>query len=214
MKYTLNENILENLDNQDVIYFLGFVYADGNNFPKANKLTINLKEDDIELLEKFRVLIGSDRPIRKIKRIGGNRKNQCALVINNKKLSADLTNLGVVERKTNKLTFPNWLKPEMFSHFIRGYFDGDGCVTINKKGYLYFSLVGTEKFLHSIQKILNEELNVAINKLHTPSIYKNKESNIKFLIYGTKQSLKIRDWLYKDANTFLKRKYNKFKTIN
>ena len=45
-------------------------------------------------------------------------------------MSSDIAKAGAMQCKTHLLTFPstNILPHELISHFIRGYFDGDGCI--------------------------------------------------------------------------------------
>jgi intein/homing endonuclease len=45
-----------------------------------------------------------------------------------KKLHDDLVKHGCVEKKSLILQFPKDLSQELISHFVRGYFDGDGCI--------------------------------------------------------------------------------------
>jgi intein/homing endonuclease len=77
--------------------------------------------------------------------------------------------LGVIQAKTHTLTFPDFLKEDLIRHFIRGYFDGDGCLTGSYENYKnkekkYFawciSIVGTTTFLNKIGEILKNEINV------------------------------------------------------
>lgn len=45
-------------------------------------------------------------------------------------MSSDIAKIGGIKCKTHLLTFPsiNVLPYELIPHFIRGYFDGDGCI--------------------------------------------------------------------------------------
>lgn len=103
------------------------------------------------------------------------------------------------------LTFPadDQVPKDLIPHFIRGYFDGDGCITSSKSN-IKWSILGTSNFLSSIQDIMVEKL-----QLNKTKIYKAK--NIYSLEYkGRKQIKTIKEWLYNDATIFLERKYNKF----
>ena len=74
---------------------------------------------------------------------------------------------------------------------------------------LKIDIVGTEKFLQFIQEILNKELGFFKTKLNRR--YKEREDKIRCLqIYGINQCLKFREWLYKDATLFMKRKKDIF----
>ena len=73
------------------------------------------------------------------------------------KLSDDAYKLGVVYNKSLVLTFPTFdIVPEKYmNHFIRGYFDGDGCVWDGKPKIMTFidKKIGKEKkrFIHNIK---------------------------------------------------------------
>ena len=45
----------------------------------------------------------------------------------------DLINLGCIPNKSLTLTFPDFINDELLPHFIRGYFDGDGCIWNGKR---------------------------------------------------------------------------------
>ena len=64
------------------------------------------------------------------------------------KIFNDLGNLNCIPRKTFKIdSIPNGVPYNLISHFIRGYFDGDGSVNFNKDKSLIFQIVGQEEFL-------------------------------------------------------------------
>lgn len=46
-------------------------------------------------------------------------------------MANDLINLGCIPRKTLVLKFPNesTVPKQLIKHFIRGYMDGDGCIS-------------------------------------------------------------------------------------
>src|SRR5690606_33501858 len=72
-----------------------------------------------------------------------------------------------------------------------------------------FSFVGTIDFLLSLQRILKEELGFSETKLDQR--HKDSDNNIRSLRYcGVNQCITFRDWLYKDATIYLKRKKDIF----
>lgn len=52
------------------------------------------------------------------------------LGITNIHISKTLEEKGLVANKSLILKFPNFLREDLYSHFIRGYFDGDGHIGI------------------------------------------------------------------------------------
>lgn len=146
----------------------------------------------------------------------------------------DLSRLGAITNKSLNLKFPDKIIPEKFMRdFIRGYFDGDGCVWNGKRkkmkvkdaskptGYrerivhnVKFTITGYDKFINSLQDYLVSILNFKKTKLNY-SKAKNSNNNTKECVCtmeysGRKQMKKFFDYLYTDAKIYGKRKYNKF----
>ena len=116
----------------------------------------------------------------------------------------DLINLGCVPNKSLILTPPN-LKDKFVSHFIRGYFDGDGSIG-KYEGRIKFSLLGTNELLIWVLNFLK---NKGIKT--TPKI--SKKQNIHSIQVNSKLDIElIENILYDSSNDYyLKRKKEKFK---
>lgn len=146
----------------------------------------------------------------------------------------DLSKLGAIQNKSLILKFPDKIIPEKFMRdFIRGYFDGDGCVWNGKRkkmkvkdasrlsGYrerivhnVKFTITGYDKFINSLQDYLISVLNFKKTKLNyskAKNINNNTQECVCTMEYsGRKQMEKFFNYLYTDAKIFGKRKYNKF----
>ena len=184
-KYQINENIFNNIDSEEKAYFLGFLMADGYNNETRYSVRLCLKEEDVCVLESLKNILypNNDKPIGYIKRKDGFNLNY--LDICNKHISKTLANLGMIQAKTFKLQYPN-ISNTMNKHFIRGYFDGDGCINffILKK-YKYFKcqfrIIGTENFYFPV--IVNsfdfipktERDGIWLKKDDDPEVIKNRE---------------------------------------
>jgi hypothetical protein len=108
------------------------------------------------------------------------------------------------------LKFPK-LRKDLIRHFIRGYFDGDGCISQSGK-YPMFSIVSTKNFLTSIQNILVK--NLGLSKTKFMIRHPKNGNNIRTLMYGSYGNcIPIYHYLYDDASIFLKRKRDKFKIL-
>ena len=200
-KYQVNQDFFKEINSEEKAYWLGFIYADGNIY--KNTIQISLAQKDIELLEKFKTNISSSHPIFHIK-----KTNSVRLAIYSPDLCRQLSVLGCMERKTFLIRFPNESAvPEKFSsHFMRGYFDGDGCVIEKNKR---FSIISCREFIEKFLEKLNEK--TGLNKT---TLIKNSVSNVFSFSYSGKFNLtKIYDFLYKDATIFLNRKRDIFLNI-
>ena len=81
-----------------------------------------------------------------------------SLDIYSKHMSDSLAKLGCIERKSLILEWPEWLEENLYSHFIRGYFDGDGSISKGRGCRVDFA--STYMFLERLKEILEEKLNV------------------------------------------------------
>ena len=136
-------------------------------------------------------------------------KLQYHLSINSKQIKDDLIKYGCMPNKTFKIRLPKFENEDMYRHFIRGYFDGDGCITIPNKYYRNSSasFLSNETFcLEMIQKI-GEQTGIY------PKIY-NKKNIIKSVYITGMKRLKIfYNYLYKDAIFSMQRKKEKFELL-
>lgn len=218
-KYKHNEDFFETIDCEVKAYWLGFMYADGyiSISPNGQKVFgISLSLEDEAHLKQFKKDIQATNPINIYESTGyGNGKMYCRLAITSEKTVNDLIAKGVVEHKTNILIFPTeeQVPKHLIHHFIRGYFDGDGCITSYKhQGYDRYktSFIGTYQFLQSINDIIYEKYDIKIPKLHK----RKAEHEVYALEYSSnKRSKIIYDFMYKDATIYLNRKYNKYSRL-
>ena len=200
-KHFFNENIFEEINTEEKAYWLGFIYADGCVYKGTGdtyRLQINLKYDDISHLNKFQKFIGSDYTIQ-IKDVGEYKS--AILKVNSTKMCNDLIRHGVICRKSLICTFPN-IETKFYRHFIRGYFDGDGCVTatLNNRFHKEVSIIGGEDIIKKFAEILNTEMHSLTNREHIKCVRTSKKENI----------LSFYDYIYKDSSTFLQRKKKTF----
>lgn len=148
-----NNSVFENIDTEEKAYWLGFIYADGcvSNSTKYT-LEITLKKSDENHLKKFRSFLDSDALISN-KTISHGEKVYKAvrIAVHSKKLVEDLISKGCTPRKSLTLSFPSReiLPQPLVKHFIRGYFDGDGSITV-KCNTANINLLSTKSFLIAV----------------------------------------------------------------
>lgn len=202
-KYFINHNSFSKW-NEYTAYIIGLLLADGyikyqSGERKENSIQIELAHYDIDILKKIKEYTEFEGPIRKTKR------GTVVLNISNTKIIEDILSVGFpLTNKTESATWVNGLPFKYVHHFIRGLFDGDGSVyEKNKSMCIHF--LGTEKLIKEIIK-------VAPAKKKTYHFRgKNGGANVYCLYYSSKEDAKnIYDWMYKDSNIYLDRKYNKF----
>jgi intein/homing endonuclease len=203
MKYKYNLKAFEEITNESA-YFLGLLYADGN-LSDRGRVTLNLSIKDIELVYKFINFLGTDKPLSIIK-----KTNSVSFSFQNKVITKQLINLGLKPRKSLILKFPKFIDSLFLKDFIRGYFDGDGSVSLKKRkttSNIRVHLVGTFDMLFNIQKHLIKLYN--INETKIGQITKNKNT-FQLEIRNKKDVIIFKNFLYDGSNLYLERKKDIF----
>lgn len=213
-KYNFNHSFFKKINTESKAYFLGLLYADGCIYMKNNCVSIGLQEKDKYILESFIKELGytGKLTVEKLSNKNPNHQDSYRLSLYSKSMCEDLINLGCVPKKSLVIKFPTSKQvPEyLMRHFIRGYFDGDGCIYIGTKGPS-ISLISTNNFCIGIKDFIKDKLNID-SYIRTPSVYKNKDSVTKILFIGGKINVyKFGRWLYNHSNFYLKRKYDKYR---
>ena len=103
------------------------MYSDGS----VSKNTFYLKLKDEDIILKFRDALECDYPVRKIS-YGGH--DAYILEIHSQTSCNNLIKQGCFINKSKIIRLPK-LKEDLYRHFIRGFFDGDGCLQLQDKIY-------------------------------------------------------------------------------
>jgi hypothetical protein len=119
----------------DMAYVLGFFAADGSMIRnRQGGHYVEFTITDRILLEMIQKVTGSTHKIQERKRRGVAWKAQYRIQIGSKEWFDDLSSLGFMQNKSKRLPFPE-IPEEYFGSFVRGYFDGDGCVYFKRLQY-------------------------------------------------------------------------------
>lgn len=199
-------------------YVLGYLFADGaliNANKSSRTCYITITSKDKQIIYQIRDALGSKHNIyiRKpgLMYIRGKqylRSSQYTLRIGSKKMFTDLATLGLQSRKSLIMTFPQ-IPNKYLSFFLRGYFDGDGCIYVGKsKESLRLSVIftcGSANYLSS----LKDKLNLILGLETSIQFY---EAYAYRLIYRNNNGLKILNFMYKNLAKapYLERKYLKY----
>lgn len=194
--YFLDIDFFENIDTPEKAYILGYFYADG--YVNINKgiTEICLHQQDIDILNKIHKSVGG--------KLRSFKENMMRLSFYSKKICEDLTKHGCHQNKTFTLVFPE-ITSTLYSHFIRGYFDGDGCISLERKGKgAVVNFAGNYQFLTKLSEYLSKILQVKINNL-------KKHKNIYYLCFNSRKDITtLLNFLYTNSSLHLSRKYDKF----
>lgn len=191
-KFGVNEHYFKTWSNT-MAYILGFFYADGCIVTDQQSISFAQKEKYI--LEKIKEEMGSDHPI-----IINKKTEVHILNIHSKVLKSDLISLyNLMPNKSKTVEFPD-IPPKYLSHFIRGYFDGDGYVSY--RNFFVSFVGGSEKFMRSLQEVLEKQ--------GFPTNFTIHENHYRVYVSGRKTIKLFSDWMYQEKNLYLSRKYNEF----
>lgn len=201
----LRDDFFEEIDSEEKAYFLGFMFADGYVYKgsknaKAVGLEIHIR--DIELIHKLKELLNTSNKVKYRKRAN---TEVCSINVYSTKMANDLEKYGIVQNKT-KVTkhLPDIAIPYR-RHFLRGLLDGDGWVTIDKKGYFHVGFVSFHKSIaEDFQKACNSLIE---DKNHSSITTKGKKcSGYVCAFQSQKQVKQLMTALYKDSTIYLTRK--------
>lgn len=194
-KYHINQDYFKTWSH-NMAYILGLWYADGCIYG-GKMFDITLHKKDKYLLKKVAEQLEYKGDLYDYVDQQAARLNFSCKVIYD-----DIINLGGTERKSLTVEFPEIPKEYLYD-FIRGYFDGDGCVMNLKNNRLNSAFTcGSRKFLESLLTILREEAGIEGGS------FDDSCSSLKF---GKRDTIRLGNYIYKDnPELFLLRKKQKF----
>jgi len=135
----------------EMAWVLGLLFTDGHvQTRRRTRQSISITSIDLDLLENIRHFLKTTRPIKKLIQSYDKTKHIYQLEFFREKMRDDLQRLGLIEKKSLVMKFPD-VPDQYVRHFIRGCWDGDGCVYIDKDGRLNASYVsGSKKFMEHL----------------------------------------------------------------
>lgn len=209
-KYKKDLNYFKNIDTFDKAYILGFLMADGTITNKG-VVAFELSDKDIEILNYIKQQISPDSIIKKYDRKRSFKgytwdSNTSILYIKSKNYYTDLKKLGVLPNKTYlNQNIPN-IDSSLISHFIRGYFDGDGSIW-ECRGHLRISFTGEFNLLNELSSYLYK--NNILSK-RCVVIQKKLQHDAYFTFGSEIDKRNFFNFIYNKAPFFLTRKFKKF----
>ncbi|HDR3313295.1 MULTISPECIES: recombinase family protein [Bacillus] len=219
-KSTFNQKFFDKIDTEEKAYWLGFIYADGciTNNRDSYLLKIGLSSADTEHLELFKRAVDSNHPTYYSSSHLGNKKFlNCQIQIYSKYLCRQLIEKGAFPRKSLVLKFPSSevVPKELLHHFIRGFFDGDGCLSFPQRGKsnTLSDMIPVVTFTSA--KEMLEEL-----KKHIPSAgiikvrkQSGKRNSYEIRLSGIRQTKAVLEYMYKGATVYLQRKHEDYQKL-
>lgn len=215
-----NKMYFQNIDTPNKAYWLGFIYADGwvrliyfGSKVIKGEVGLELKDTDVGHLEKLRNQVGGEHKIvfkERDKIICDasyiSHTRSATLRFYSKEMALDLISQNIIERKTD---FPNYpiVKDSLFIDFLRGYIDGDGCISINKCTKNLVSVQITSSHQEVFKYI---QLKVAQLYQLYPRIYKQKNRKYRLIFNRRDAETLLEKCYYDDGAVCLDRKKQKY----
>ena len=194
-KYNINQDYFKTWS-RNMAYILGLWFADGCIY-NGRIFDITLHKKDKYILKKIAQELEYEGYLYDyVDRQAARLNFSCKVIYD------DLVNLGGVENKSLVLTFPK-IPDRYLSDFVRGYFDGDGCIMRLKGNRINSAFTcGNKQFLIDLLQILREQAQVEGGSF---------DDSCMSLKFGKKDTLKIGQYMYRNSpELFLKRKREKF----
>ena len=215
IRYKVNEAFFDAWSHE-MAYVLGFIYADGS-LEDASYIRgkyVRVTNTDLDRIETIKSLLVSEHTIV-IEDKGGNYKRRYLLRIGSSKIYNRLTALGLTPRKSLTMIFPK-VPIKYLGSFVRGYFDGDGCVYLEmretgrpKKLQTVFTS-GSRMFLKQLHGHLQLHAGVTGSGLYQHGSAKGAYQ----LRYSSRDSFRLFKLMYgrlTNGDLLLHRKYDIFK---
>lgn len=215
--YTCDYHYFDEIDTEEKAYWLGFLTADGwinkNEKNNAGVTGIELQYGDINHLKKLNKSIKGNYQITdrwKTCPISTKDKEKkhhlCCIRIFSLTMYNSLVNKGFTKDKSYDYHIP-YLREDLIKHYIRGYFDGDGCLCFTNKSFNINFTTASQMLNDDVANILKSE-----NFNFSESNYISDFGTIMYRLDICRQQDKINflDWIYQDCNIYLDRKYKKY----
>lgn len=217
-----NENFFEKIDSEAKAYILGFLITDGFVcYPKKKNSTpywgLCIHEKDEYILEFIKKEIGVNKKIVSVeiystitnKKTGEYTKS---LTITSAKMVKDLEKYGIIQNKSHIVKMPQNIPEKFMPHFIRGVFDGDGCITKRN-----ISFVGNKFLPEAIIDYLHLNIDIPKNKVKISTHISKKGIVTHSYCYRFEAKKDVKafyEYIYKDATIYLTRKKEKFELLD
>ena len=210
-KYFHDFDFFENIDTEEKAYWLGFMFADGYIVNHENRygedsFGLTLAEDSLDSIEKFKKSLHATNPILydNSKSIG---QPLVKIVLTSQKTVNDLIDKGCVKQKSLILQPPKKVPEKLLSHFIRGFFDGDGSlIKYNYNNYPSYNIEFTTTY----------EMAIWLRDIFGKGdVRKEKRRDFTwyYSIGGNRQVLDICHYMYDEATIWMNRKYARYQEL-
>lgn len=221
MKNRINVSLFKNVNKKEIAYILGLLWADGhitfaNNATKTPIVKHTSKPDDNETFQLILKHSGNWNSFT-TNNVGSFAKEKKKISINwvsCRELGEFLIDNQYREKykSPNKILqkIPNDLK----QYWFRGYFDGDGSVTIKNRGHHSVAFTGCNE--QNWEFIISLFERIGIKNYRIRIVQSRGGSSSQIRITNKKDLIKFENYIYSDYDDYqmgLRRKRDQFKLL-
>jgi len=202
-RYVYDDNFFDHIDSEFKAWFLGWILSDGG-IGRSGNISIQIHKRDINILKTFQKHF-LHKEIRNIE-----NRNLCKYHFSSKKMVRQIKHYAGIDNPecfkiSENMTEIRDIPEEFVSHFIRGYFEGDGNIR---------RMTATHKYpaakITSRSKAVLEWIQKKINIHSSISEANSKNGPIYDLHYWGVSMLDFLSKLYDNCNYRLERKYYQY----
>lgn len=193
-KGSVNANYFQSIVNEEQAYILGFILADGSIGSNGMNVDIVVNKHDIDILDKIKEATSLKNDIKDKK--NGEQKR---IYLCSKQMCDDLSNYGIKRNKVSSTIFPK-LEDDLYKHFIRGVFDGDGHVGKRQSCLVTDSIDFLKDMIAYLENVFDKKF------------YTRQLPNGSYAIQFNRSDKDFMDYIYKNSNIYLDRKKKAYKT--
>jgi len=202
LRFHCDETFFDCITSDQQAYWLGFLWADGT-VGRGRDVCLSLQSRDVPHLHRLRRALRASHPVRYY-RYG--RLKFCRLAITSPHLVTALAHYGLVTPRKPRL--PR-LPHKWHGAFVRGYFDGDGSITIYKRHRKKEAQVTISARYTSAQRL---RLLLETHEIHATL---QRDHRIWRVSITARQAIRqMRTWIYHGASDYLPRKRKRFFEIH
>lgn len=210
--HSVDHGYFGTIDTAEKAYWLGAILADGTvheqrgrNGGVTHRMSLSQHASDREWLERFRADIEASYPLKL------SSGTTLALAVSSRQMCDDLRRHGVTPRKTFGHPAPTVRGP-LLPHFVRGFFDGDGCIYTSVRKVSQDPVVLFSATLGMCEWLLREIRQGA--SISTGGVYRVSSPVIRAARFPGRRAVEaIYRWMYHDATRWMPRKRTVFESI-
>ena len=169
-----NHNYFHTIDTPAKAYFLGWMITDGcvvdssrSRPDRAPTISIELHSRDKYIIDLFAQELGASVDSVHIH----EKRNHAYFRFASQEMADDLAKYGVVFRKSLRNYLPT-ISDDLMPHLLRGIFDGNGTVTLDKRTHAaHVAYYGSEQLCLGVRQYLHDKLGMSLSKVSKSTCY-------------------------------------------